>query len=86
MFSRSLRISFNCETTSPDETNVCFNCLDLNILKGLNNKIAIHEIDSQGEIESYTYDKLFKIVNNFSGLLKNNFDRRIKKVMIHSSA
>tara|TARA_A100001011_G_scaffold7678_1_gene8803 strand:+ start:9137 stop:10921 length:1785 start_codon:yes stop_codon:yes gene_type:complete len=68
------------------KTNVCFNCLDLNILRGLNNKVAIHEINSQGEIESYTYDKLFKIVNNFSGLLKNNFNRRIKKVMIHSSA
>ena len=29
------------------KTNVCFNCLDLNILRGLEDKIAIHEINSK---------------------------------------
>ncbi len=68
------------------KTNVCFNCLDLNILRGLEDKIAIHEINSKGEIENFSYKKLFIIVNYFSKFLKNNFRKKIKRVMIHSSA
>ena len=82
-FDRSKKI-YNWYPKS--KTNVCFNCLDLNILNGFKSKIAIHEISSKGEIKSYTYEKLFRFVNNFSGILKNNFKNEIKKVMIHSSA
>ena len=67
--------------------NACYNCLDINIDKGLGKKIAIHAIDKSGKINSISYEELLKAVINFIFFLKSKIKNgSIKKIMIHSSA
>jgi len=78
--------NLNYEWFYDGKTNICYNCLDRNVKEGLKNKVAIHTIKENGEIDSYTYYELLKLVDNFSEFLVKNFKGKLKKVMIHSSA
>ena len=67
--------------------NASYNCLDLNIENGLGNKVAIHSIDKNGNINNLTYYQLLHAVQNFCLYLKQNFKiSKSTRVMIHSSA
>ncbi len=56
--------------------NACYNCLDLNIEKGLGKKTAIHAIDKTGKINSISYEELLKAVINFSFFLKSKIKNK----------
>ena len=51
--------------------NACYNCLDLNLDKGLGKKTAIHAIEKTGIINSISYEELLKGVINFILLLRS---------------
>ena len=66
--------------------NACYNAIDSNINAGLSKKIAIHFLNLNGEIKSFTYEELLQSINSFIYFLKNNIDiKKINKIMIHSS-
>ena len=73
----------------PDgKLNIFHNCININILKGLGNKIAIYNINKNKKITSYTYNDLARIINNFSDYLIKSLKKKInqKTVIIHGSA
>ena len=74
----------------PDgKINIFDNCISKNIELGLGKKIAIHCINKNKQIKSYTYDEVNRKVNLFSKILisqLNNKNLSLCRVMIHSSA
>ena len=68
--------------------NASYNCLEVNIKKGLQNKIAIYAVDNNGILKSLTYKELLDSVNCFADFLKQKFDcnKKIKRIMVQSSA
>ena len=74
----------------PDgKINIFDNCISKNIELGLGKKIAIHCINKNKQIKSYTYDEVNRKVNLFSKILisqLNNKNLSLCRVMIHASA
>ena len=72
----------------PDgKMNIYENCILKYIENGLKNKIAIHTISKKRIIKNYTYIQLDKLIDNFiQNLLKKNKNKKLKRIMIHSSA
>jgi len=73
----------------PDgKLNIFHNCININILRGLGNKIAIYNVSKEKKITSHTYNDLSKIINNFSSYLIKVLKNKIKQktVIIHGSA
>ena len=72
----------------PDgKLNVAKNCLHHALSNSTSNKIALITISKNKEIEKYTYKKLFNIVRNFTSYLsKSSREKKIKNILIHSSA
>ena len=52
--------------------NVCYNCLDKNIVEGKGSKVAIIWEAEDGQTKKYTYSKLLREVSKFSNILKNH--------------
>ena len=74
----------------PDsKINIFDNCITNNIKLGLGRKIAIHCINKNKKIKSYTYDSINKKVSLFSNMLASKLkNKKISscRVMIHASA
>ncbi len=74
----------------PDgKTNIFDNCITKNIEIGLGKKVAIHCIDKNKKVKSYTYDQINEKVNSFSIILTSHLrNKKISssRVMIHASA
>ena len=74
----------------PDgKTNIFDNCITRNIKIGLGKKVAIHCIDRNKKVQSYTYEQINQKVNSFSIILSSHLkNKKISscKVMIHASA
>ena len=69
--------------------NVTYNCVRLNIERGLGNKIAIIYFDENGITNKITYYQLENLINYFINLFLKKFNlENIKKkiIAIHSSA
>jgi len=69
--------------------NVTYNCVRLNIERGLGNKIAIIYFDDNGITNKITYYQLENLINYFINLFLKKFNlESIKKkiIAIHSSA
>ena len=70
----------------PDgQLNISYNCIDLNLKKGLGEKPAIIYIDSKWEEKIITFNKLNHLVINFTEKIKTQ-SKKIKQIMIHGSA
>ena len=69
-------------------TNVTYNCVQLNIIKGLGNKKAIIYFDKNKDAFSITYNQLDNLINYFINLFTKKFDLSFQKqvIAIHSSA
>ena len=77
----SPKIAFKKKTNNkhdwfPDgKINVSYNCLDANIIKGYGEKKALICIDKKNRVESYKYNDLFNLVNNFCFYLKKKLSK-----------
>ena len=71
---------------SDGKLNVCYNCLDFHIEKGMGDKIAVHIVSQENKILSLTFKQLLKSVKKFIFLLeKIKFDKK-KYIAIHASS
>ena len=68
--------------------NLTYNCVEANIIKGLGNKVAIHDVDKFLNIKSYTYNDLKKEINKYENLISKftSYKVKNKNIMIHMSA
>jgi acetyl-CoA synthetase len=75
------KIAFKKKTNNkydwfPDgKINVSYNCLDANIIKGYGEKEALICINKKNRVESYKYNDLFNLVNNFCFYLKKKLSK-----------
>ena len=73
----------------PDgELNVAYNCIGLNLDSNLGKKIAIYDVRKDKSINTYTYENLDSIINNFSKKLISKLNKNFSKskIVIHGSA
>ncbi len=73
----------------PDgELNVAYNCIGLNLDSNLGKKIAIYDVRKDKSINTYTYENLDNIINNFSKKLISKLNKNFSKskIVIHGSA
>ena len=69
----------------PDgKLNIYHNCIESKIQK-YGNKTAIHTIDNNQNINKYSYNQVFDLVENFSHILKKNTNNK-SIIAIHASA
>ena len=67
--------------------DVFHNCITKNISFGKKDKIAIHYINKNKNIKSYTYKQLYNLTCNFAQVLeKRNYDYKKDKIVIHGSS
>ncbi len=70
----------------PDgKTNVYFNCIKKNVLKGLGNKTALITIDENWSENKITYRELDNYVQRFASII-NKKSKNSNQIMIHGSA
>ena len=61
----------------PDgKTNIFDNCITRNIKIGLGKKVAIHCIDRNKKVQSYTYEQINEKVNSFSIILSSHLKNK----------
>jgi len=65
------------------ETNIAYNCLDLQVTKGRGNKTAIIWEGEPGEIRTYTYSQLLAEVQKFANALKGLGIKKGDRVTIY---
>ncbi len=70
----------------PDgKINIYYNCVTLNIKKGLGKKTALITIDNQWNEKKITYNDLANYVENLTPIIKKN-SKNLRQIMIHGSA
>ena len=65
------------------EINASYNCLDVNLRKGLKNKVAIFWEGEEGSTRTLTYHQLWIEVNKFANVLKKLGVRKGDRVSIY---
>ena len=65
------------------KTNVCYNCLDRNIERGLRNKVAILYVNENEEERKLTYGELYELVGRFVSALKNLGVKKGDRVVLY---
>ena len=69
----------------PDgKLNIYHNCIENKIAK-YGNKVAIYTIDNSKNINQYSYNQVYNLVENFSQILNKNTNRK-SMIAIHASA
>jgi acetyl-CoA synthetase len=65
------------------KTNICYNCLDRNIDRGLRNKVAILYVNENEEERKITYGELHELVGRFATALKKLGVQKGDRVLIY---
>jgi acetyl-CoA synthetase len=65
------------------KTNICYNCLDRNIEKGLRNKVALLYVNEREEERKLTYGELRELVGRLAQALKNLGVKKGDRVLIY---
>ncbi|RTZ70442.1 MAG: acetate--CoA ligase [Aquificaceae bacterium] len=65
------------------KTNICYNCLDRNIERGLRNKVAILYVNEREEERKITYGELYELVGRFAQALKGLGVKKGDRVLIY---
>ncbi|RTZ59265.1 MAG: acetate--CoA ligase [Gammaproteobacteria bacterium] len=65
------------------KTNICYNCLDRNIEKGLRNKVALLYVNEREEERKITYGELYELVGRFAQALKGLGVEKGDRVLIY---
>ncbi len=65
------------------KTNICYNCLDRNIERGLKNKVAFIYVNENEQERKLTYGELYRLVGRFAQALKNLGVREGDRVLIY---
>jgi acetyl-CoA synthetase len=65
------------------KTNICYNCLDRNIERGLRNKVALLYVNEKEEERKLTYGELYELVGRLAQALKNLGVKKGDRVLIY---
>ena len=65
------------------KTNICYNCLDRNIEKGLRNKVALLYVNEREEERKLTYGELRELVGRLAQALKDLGVKKGDRVLIY---
>ncbi len=65
------------------KTNICYNCLDRNLERGLRNKVAILYVNEDGEERKLTYGELHELVGRFASALRSLGVEKGDRVLIY---
>ena len=65
------------------KTNICFNCLDRNVERGLRNKVALLYVNENEEERKLTYGELHELVGRFAAALKKLGVKKGDRVVIY---
>ncbi len=65
------------------KTNICYNCLDRNIERGLRNKVALLYVNEREEEKKITYGELYELVGRFAQALKGLGVEKGDRVLIY---
>ncbi len=66
------------------KTNICYNCLDMQVKKGRGEKIAlIYQGEPEEDVRKFTYSELLKEVSRFANVLKKKGVKKGDRVAIY---
>ena len=65
------------------KTNICFNCLDRNLERGLRNRVALLYVNENEEERKLTYGELHELVGRFAAALKRLGVKKGDRVVIY---
>jgi len=65
------------------KTNLCYNCLDRNLERGLRNKVALLYVNEDEEERKLTYGELHELVGRFASVLKKLGVKKGDRVIIY---
>ncbi len=65
------------------KTNICYNCLDRNLERGLRNKVAIIYVNEDEEEKKLTYGELHELVGRFASALKSLGIKKGDRVVLY---
>jgi len=65
------------------KTNLCYNCLDRNLERGLRNKVALLYVNEDEEERKLTYGELHELVGRFASALKKLGVKKGDRILIY---